>query len=242
MSFEAQHLYKTHNKKNIVSDVNISLNKSEVVGLLGPNGAGKSTSFYILAGIIKPSSGAIYLNQKDITQLSLSFRAKLGISYLPQESSIFRNMSVEENIMTALEVVEKDWETRQHLVEELMTEFSIEHLRKADAVSLSGGERRRLEIARCMAIRPEYILLDEPLAGIDPIAISNISSLIQDLKSKGVGVLITDHNAKEIFSLVDRAYIMYEGKIIAYGTSKELSSNKQVREKYLGSNFNQYSE
>lgn len=214
-----------------------SIQKSEIVGLLGPNGSGKSTSFYMLAGLIKPDHGKVFLNGIEITHLSLAARAKLGIAYLPQESSIFRGMTVSENIMTVLEITEKEQFTKEQRLEELLAEFSIEHLRSANAVSLSGGERRRLEIARCVAMEPKYILLDEPLAGIDPIAIDNLVELIKQLKARGIGILITDHNVKEALSLIDRAYILYNGEVIACDSSDKIVQNNQVRHIYLGKNF-----
>ena len=205
--------------------------------ILGPNGAGKSTSFYIISGLIKPDVGKIFFNGLDITNLSLSYRAKLGISYLPQEISIFRGMTVQENLMTVLELIEKDKIKREQKLEELLAEFSIDHLRFSHSISLSGGERRRLEIARCIAMKPKYILLDEPLAGIDPIAIENIIDLIKNLKKQKIGILITDHNVKEALALVDRAYILYNGSVIACDDSKNIVKNKQIRKIYLGNNF-----
>ncbi len=233
----AENLFKTYSKKKIVNDVTISVRNSEIVGLLGPNGAGKSTSFYIISGLIKPDVGKVFFNGVDITSLSLSYRAKLGISYLPQEISIFRNMTVQENLMTVLEIIEKDKTKREQRLEELLAEFSIDHLKFSHAISLSGGERRRLEIARCVAMKPKYILLDEPLAGIDPIAIENIIDLIKNLKKQKIGILITDHNVKEALALVDRAYILYNGSVIACDDSKNIIKNKQIRRIYLGNNF-----
>ena len=233
----AENLFKTYSKKKIVNDVTISVNNSEIVGLLGPNGAGKSTSFYIISGLIKPDVGKVFFNGIDITNLSLSYRAKLGISYLPQGISIFRGMTVQENLMTVLELIEKDKIKREQRLEELLAEFSIDHLRFSNAISLSGGERRRLEIARCIAMKPKYILLDEPLAGIDPIAIENIIDLIKNLKKQKIGILITDHNVKEALALVDRAYILYNGSVIACDDSKNIVKNKQIRKIYLGNNF-----
>ncbi|WPX96147.1 LPS export ABC transporter ATP-binding protein [Candidatus Bandiella euplotis] len=233
----AENLCKIYSKRNVVKNVTFSIQKSEIVGLLGPNGSGKSTSFYMLAGLIKPDHGKVFLNGIEITHLSLAARAKLGIAYLPQESSIFRGMTVSENIMTVLEITEKEQFTKEQRLEELLAEFSIEHLRSANAVSLSGGERRRLEIARCVAMEPKYILLDEPLAGIDPIAIDNLVELIKQLKARGIGILITDHNVKEALSLIDRAYILYNGEVIACDSSDKIVQNNQVRHIYLGKNF-----
>ena len=233
----AENLSKTYSKKKIVKNVTISVKNSEIVGLLGPNGAGKSTSFYIISGLIRPDTGKVFFNGIDITNLSLSYRAKLGIAYLPQEISVFRGMTVQENIMTALEIIEKNKLKREQKLEELLAQFSIEHLRFSYAISLSGGERRRLEIARCVAMKPKYILLDEPLAGIDPIAIDNLMNLIRNLKKQNIGILITDHNVKEALALVDRAYILYNGSVIACDDSKNIVKNKQVRRIYLGKNF-----
>jgi len=233
----AENLSKTYAKKKIVKNVTISVQNSEIVGLLGPNGAGKSTSFHMISGLIKPDVGKIFFNGIDITNLSLSYRAKLGIAYLPQEISVFRSMTVQENIMVALEMIEKNKLNREQRLEELLAQFSIEHLRSSYAISLSGGERRKLEIARCVAINPKYILLDEPLAGIDPIAIDNLINLIKSLKKQNIGILITDHNVKEALNLIDRAYILYNGSIIACDDSKNIVKNKQVRRIYLGKNF-----
>jgi lipopolysaccharide export system ATP-binding protein len=233
----AENLCKAYSKRSVVKNVTISVKNSEIVGLLGPNGAGKSTSFYMIAGLIKPDFGKIFLNGVDITDLPLSYRAKLGLSYLPQEMSVFRGMTVNENIMTVLEIVEKDQFKREQKLEELLAEFSIEHLRFANAISLSGGERRRLEIARCIAMEPKYILLDEPFAGIDPIAIDNLMKLIVKLKERGIGVLITDHNVKEALSLIDRAYIIYNGEVIACDSSENIIQDPDVRRIYLGTNF-----
>jgi lipopolysaccharide export system ATP-binding protein len=233
----AENLSKTYAKKKIVKNVTISVQNSEIVGLLGPNGAGKSTSFHMISGLIKPDVGKIFFNGIDITNLSLSYRAKLGIAYLPQEISVFRSMTVQENIMVALEMIEKNRLKREQRLEELLAQFSIEHLRSSYAISLSGGERRKLEIARCVAINPKYILLDEPLAGIDPIAIDNLINLIKSLKKQNIGILITDHNVKEALNLIDRAYILYNGSVIACDDSKNIVKNKQVRRIYLGKNF-----
>ena len=233
----AENLSKTYAKKKIVKNVTISVQNSEIVGLLGPNGAGKSTSFHMISGLIKPDVGKIFFNGIDITNLSLSYRAKLGIAYLPQEISVFRSMTVQENIMVALEMIEKNRLKREQRLEELLAQFSIEHLRSSYAISLSGGERRKLEIARCVAINPKYILLDEPLAGIDPIAIDNLMNLIKSLKKQNIGILITDHNVKEALNLIDRAYILYNGSVIACDDSKNIVKNKQVRRIYLGKNF-----
>ena len=233
----AKNLCKFYAQRSIIKDVTISVKSSEIIGLLGPNGAGKSTSFYILAGLVKPDSGKIFLNDLEITNMPLSYRAKLGIAYLPQEASIFRSMTVDENIMTVLEIVEKDPSKREQKLEELLAKFSIEHLRLSPAISLSGGERRRLEIARCLAMNPRYILLDEPFAGIDPMSIDSLIELIKLLKEQKIGVLLTDHNVKETLSLVDRAYILYNGEVIACDNSKNIVNNKHVKRIYLGDRF-----
>lgn len=233
----AENLCKFYSQRIIIKDVTISITNSEIVGLLGPNGAGKSTSFYILAGLIKPDSGKIFFNGMEITGMPLSSRAKLGIAYLPQEASIFRSMTVSENIMTVLEIVEKDSLKREQKLDELLAKFSIEHLRSSPAISLSGGERRRLEIARCFATNPQYILFDEPFAGIDPMSIDNLIELIKLLKKQNIGILLTDHNVKEALSLVDRAYILYNGEVIACDSSNNIIKNKHVRKIYLGDKF-----
>ena len=233
----AENLCKFYSQRVIIKDVTISVKSSEIVGLLGPNGAGKSTSFYILAGLIRPDSGKIFFNGMEITNMSLSSRAKLGIAYLPQEASIFRSMTVSENIMTVLEIIEKDPFKREQKLDQLLAKFSIEHLRSSPAVSLSGGERRRLEIARCFAINPQYILFDEPFAGIDPMSIDNLIALIKLLKKQNIGILLTDHNVKEALSLVDRAYVLYNGEIIVCDSSDNIVKNKYVRKIYLGDKF-----
>ena len=233
----AENISKTHKDKNIIKNVTFSVNPGEVVGLLGPNGAGKSTSFNILAGTVKPDSGNIFFNGNKITNLSLSDRALMGISYLPQEMSIFRSMTVSENILTALEITEPNLHERKKKLETLLTDFSIEHLRYSQAITLSGGERRKLEIARCLATNPSYLLLDEPFSGIDPISIDILTELILNLQKKGIGILITEHNVKEALKIVDRAYILYSGEIIACDSKKNIINNKQVKRVYLGENF-----
>lgn len=223
--------------RNVVNDVSFQVNRGEVVGLLGPNGAGKSTSFYITAGLTNTNSGSIYLDDEDISLMPAYRRAAMGIVYLPQESSIFQNMTVEENIMIALEVKETDKDERGRILEELLNEFSVTHIRDTKGIALSGGERRRVEIARCIATKPRYILLDEPFAGIDPIAISDIKKLILNLKESGIGVLITDHNVKDAFSVIERGYVIYDGRVLASGTTDELIGNSKVKEFYLGESF-----
>lgn len=223
--------------RNVVNDVSFEVNKGEIVGLLGPNGAGKSTSFYITAGLTNSNSGSIYLDNEDISNFPAYRRAAMGIVYLPQESSIFQNMTVEENIMIALEVKEGAKDERNQILNELLDEFSVTHIRNTKGIALSGGERRRVEIARCIATKPSYILLDEPFAGIDPIAISDIKKLILKLKDSGIGVLITDHNVKDAFAIIERGYVIYDGRVLASGTTEELIANGQVKECYLGDSF-----
>jgi len=207
------------------------------VALLGPNGSGKTTSFYAIAGLVTPDGGKVMLDGHDVTRLPMYRRARAGIGYLPQEMSIFRGLSVEANILSILEISEKDAVTRRKRLEDLLSDFSIEHLRRAPALSLSGGERRRVEIARCLASNPRYVLLDEPFAGVDPIAVNDIRSLVADLKTRGIGVLITDHNVRETLQIVDRAYILHDGKILMSGTSKDVVQDENVRRVYLGQNF-----
>ncbi len=233
----AEAIGKLYNKKTILQKVSVHVTQGEVVALLGPNGAGKTTCFYILCGLIKPDQGKVTLDGEDIVSLPMYRRARLGIGYLPQEASIFRGMSVEDNIRVALEAAEPDREKREKKLESLLGEFSITHIRHNSALSLSGGERRRVEIARALATNPQFILFDEPLAGIDPIAVNDIRQLILHLKDRGIGVLITDHNVRETLGLVDRAYILNEGKILAEGTPETIVSHKEVRRVYLGEDF-----
>ncbi len=228
---------KQYGKRPVVRNVSISVNRGEAVGLLGPNGAGKTTCFYMITGLIQPDYGTILLDGNDITSLPMYRRARLGIGYLPQEASIFRGMSVEQNIMTVLEVTEPDAQRRQMMLDELLAEFSITHLRHSPAVALSGGERRRVEIARALASRPSFVLLDEPLAGIDPIAIADVRDIVAKLKNRGIGVLITDHNVRETLDIIDRAYIIHDGLVLMEGTPSEIVNNKEVRRVYLGESF-----
>jgi lipopolysaccharide export system ATP-binding protein len=232
-----RNLGKTYNKRPIIRDISLSVQRGEAVGLLGPNGAGKTTCFYAISGLIKPDKGNITLDSYDITHLPMYRRARLGIGYLPQEASVFRGLNVEENILAILEVTEEDVERRHITLEELLAEFSITHLRLTPAIALSGGERRRVEIARALASKPKFILLDEPLAGIDPIAINDIRYLISHLKDKNIGVLITEHNVRETLDIVDRAYIIHDGVVLMEGTPAEIVASKEVREVYLGKNF-----
>jgi lipopolysaccharide export system ATP-binding protein len=231
------HIGKAYKGRPVVRDVSVGVQRGEVVGLLGPNGAGKTTCFYVITGLIRADSGAVYLDGEEVTDLPMYQRARGGISYLPQEASIFRGMTVEDNIMAVLEVAEADRAKRRQIVDQLLSEFSIEHLRRVQAMALSGGERRRVEIARCLATRPNYILLDEPLAGIDPIAVGDIRDIVTHLKDRGIGVLITDHNVRDTLEIVDRAYVMHEGKVLSEGTPRELVRDPQVRRVYLGERF-----
>ncbi len=230
-------LGKSYRRRRVIHDVSLELNRGEVVALLGPNGAGKTTCFYAIAGLIMPETGTVIMDGRDLTLLPMYRRARLGIGYLPQEASIFRGLSVEDNITAILEQHIKDRKKRHERLEELLGEFSVEHLRRASAVSLSGGERRRVEIARCLAGDPKYILLDEPFAGVDPIAVTDIRHLVAQLKDRGIGVLITDHNVRETLGIVDRAYILHEGQVLMSGTAQEVVEDENVRRVYLGQNF-----
>ena len=230
-------LGKAFRKRVVLSDVTFNLQKGEVVGLLGPNGAGKTTSFYMVCGLLTPDQGRIWLNGKEITALPMYRRSRLGIGYLPQEPSIFRGMNVEQNIRAILQVTEPDPAHQEAVLEELLADFSIEHLRKSAALSLSGGERRRVEIARALAARPDFILLDEPFAGVDPIVVGDIRRLVSQLKNRGIGVLITDHNVRETLSVVDRAYIIFDGRVLMSGKPSEIIANEQVKAVYLGDSF-----
>jgi lipopolysaccharide export system ATP-binding protein len=230
-------LRKSYRRRPVIRDVSLELARGEVVALLGPNGSGKTTSFYCIAGLITPDGGSVTIDGQDVTLFPMYRRARAGIGYLPQEMSIFRGLSVEDNIMAILEIVEKNRKVRQDRLEELLSEFSIGHLRRAPALSLSGGERRRAEIARCLASNPRYVLLDEPFAGVDPIAVGDIRHLVQDLKTRGIGVLITDHNVRETLEIVDRAYILHDGTIIKSGTPDEVVRDENVRRVYLGQSF-----
>ena len=228
---------KTYNKRKVVNEVSLQLNKGEAVGLLGPNGAGKTTCFYMIAGLIDTDEGDIFLNQERINHLPMHVRAKRGIGYLPQESSIFRGLTVEENILSVLEVQKYDKNYKFQILEELLAEFNLNKIRNSNGATLSGGERRRTEIARALASNPSFILLDEPLAGIDPIAINDVRNLINKLKTKNIGVLITDHNVRETLSIVDRAYILFDGSVIMSGSPSEIKIDRTVRDVYLGDNF-----
>lgn len=233
----ARHLAKSYKKRPVLRDVSMNVQRGEAVALLGPNGAGKTTSFYIMTGLIEADAGEIMLDGQDITTLPMYRRARLGIGYLPQESSIFRGLSVEDNIRAVLQAQKLPEEEQELLLEELLGEFHISHLRRTPSPALSGGERRRCEIARALACRPHFMLLDEPLAGIDPIAVGEIRNLIRYLKTKGIGVLITDHNVRDCLDIVDRAYILHDGKVLMEGTADEIVASEEVRKVYLGEGF-----
>ena len=230
-------LRKSYRKRLVISDVSTHLHRGEVVALLGPNGSGKTTCFYSIAGLVTPEGGRVSIDGRDVTRLPMYRRARLGIGYLPQETSIFRGMNVEDNILAVLELSMKDRVRRFERLEELLNEFSIEHLRRSPALALSGGQRRRVEIARCLAANPKYLLLDEPFAGVDPIAVAEIRNLVSDLKNRGLGVLITDHNVRETLDIVDRAYILHDGVVLRSGTAQEIVEDENVRRVYLGENF-----
>ncbi len=232
-----QHLSKSYKKRPVLRDVSFSIERGEAVALLGPNGAGKTTCFYIATGLIAPDGGYILLDGQDITNLPMYRRARLGIGYLPQESSIFRGLNVEDNLRAVIEAQDLNAEDQDILLEDLLAEFSVEHLRRTPSLALSGGERRRVEIARALAARPDFILLDEPLAGIDPIAVSDIRNLIVHLKERGIGVLITDHNVRDCLGIVDRAYILHDGKVMMEGNPEDIVGSEDVRRVYLGEGF-----
>ena len=236
-TIRTEKLRKIYGGRQVVSDVSIRVSQGEIVGLLGPNGAGKTTSFYMIVGMVRPESGHIFLDDVEVTDKPMYKRARLGIGYLPQEASIFRKMSVEDNIMAILETQNLKRAERKRRLEELLEEFKITHIRKTKSMSCSGGERRRLEIARALASDPSFLLLDEPFAGIDPIAVSDIQSIISSLKEKGMGVLITDHNVRETLSITDRAYIMYKSQVLTEGSSEYLASDPEARRIYLGDSF-----
>ena len=232
-----RNLRKSYRKRPVIRDVTLDLARGEVVALLGPNGSGKTTCFYSIAGLVQPEGGQVIIDGRDVTGLPMYRRAKLGIGYLPQEMSIFRGMSVEDNILAILEISTKNRAKRRERLEELLSEFSITHLRRTPAPALSGGERRRAEIARCLAANPSYVLLDEPFAGVDPIAVAEIRGLVGDLKTRGIGVLITDHNVRETLGIVDRAYILHDGHVLMSGTAEEVVRDENVQRVYLGQGF-----
>ena len=237
MILKANNLIKKYKKRTVVNNVSVEVSQGEIVGLLGPNGAGKTTSFYMIVGLIKPNGGQIFLDTQDITELPMYKRAKLGIGYLAQEASVFRKLSVEENLMAPLEMRDMNKKDRKEKVEQLLEEFSLTHVRKNLGMVLSGGERRRTEIARALAVDPSFVLLDEPFAGVDPIAVEEIQSIVSRLKKKNIGILITDHNVDETLSITDRAYLMVEGKLFKAGSAEELANDPMVRKVYLGQNF-----
>lgn len=237
MKIYTQNLVKQYGKRTVVNNVSFEVSQGEIVGLLGPNGAGKTTSFYMVVGLVKPDKGQVFLNEEDITKLPMYKRAQMGIGYLPQEASIFRKLSVADNISAVLEMTRLTRTEQLRKLEELLDEFRLQHVRKSPGDVLSGGERRRTEIARALAVNPKFILLDEPFAGIDPIAVEDIQSIVATLKYKNIGILITDHNVQETLSITDRAYLLFEGRILKAGSAEELAADEQVRKVYLGQNF-----
>lgn len=237
MVLRTEHLFKKYGKRTVVNDVSIQVTQGEIVGLLGPNGAGKTTTFYMTTGLVKPNAGKIFLNDLDISKFPVYQRARHGIGYLAQEASVFRHMTVENNIRAVLEMTKFSKEYQREKLESLINEFHLNKVRKSLGDQLSGGERRRCEIARCLAIEPKFIMLDEPFAGVDPIAVEDIQNIVAKLKDKNIGILITDHNVHETLSITDRAYMLFEGTIMFQGTAEELAENPIVREKYLGANF-----
>ena len=237
MELKTENINKTYKGRQVVKEVSLSVKKGEIVGLLGPNGAGKTTSFYMIVGLIKPDIGNVYLNNTNITKTPMYKRAKMGIGYLPQEVSVFRKLSVEDNIMAILEMTKLSKNDQKIKLEALIEEFGLAHVRKTLGIKLSGGEKRRTEIARCLANEPDFILLDEPFAGVDPIAVEDIQRIVLKLREKNIGILITDHNVQETLSIVDRAYLLFEGAILKSGTAEILAEDKQVRKVYLGQNF-----
>ena len=237
MKLRSENIVKIYGDKEVVKGVSVEVSKGEIVGLLGPNGAGKTTSFYMIVGLVKPNEGQVFLDEKDISTLPMYKRAQLGIGYLAQEASVFRKMTVEDNLLSVLEMTNLSKSEQEKKCEDLLDEFGLQKIRKNMGGLLSGGERRRTEIARCLATDPSFILLDEPFAGVDPIAVEDIQQIVSDLKKRNIGILITDHNVHETLSITDRAYLLYEGKILKSGTSEELVSDEMVRKLYLGKNF-----
>ena len=237
MKLFADNIIKKYKSRTVVKGVSVEVSQGEIVGLLGPNGAGKTTSFYMMVGLIKPNGGKVYLDAKDITKMPMYQRAQMGIGYLPQEASVFRKLSIEDNIMAILEMTKLSKAEQKAKLEELIEEFSLGHVRKNRGDLLSGGERRRCEIARALAVDPKFILLDEPFAGVDPIAVEDIQAIVHKLKYRNIGILITDHNVQETLSITDRAYLLFEGSILKAGTAEELAADEQVRRVYLGQNF-----
>ncbi len=237
MKLHTQEIKKSYKKRDVVKGISVEVNQGEIVGLLGPNGAGKTTSFYMIVGLIRPDSGKVFLDDKDITNMPMYKRSQMGIGYLPQEVSVFRKLSVEDNIMAILEMTDLNKSEREAKLEQLISEFSLNHVRKNLGNRLSGGEKRRTEIARALATDPKFVLLDEPFAGVDPIAVEDIQSIVSELKKRNIGILITDHNVQETLSITDRAYLLFEGAILKSGTAEELAADEQVRKVYLGQNF-----
>lgn len=237
MKLYTKEIKKTYKGRGVVKGVSVEVNQGEIVGLLGPNGAGKTTSFYMIVGLVKPDSGEVFLDEIDITTLPMYKRSQLGIGYLPQEISVFRKLSVEDNIMAILEMTDMNKEQREERLEQLLNEFSLQHVRKNFGNRLSGGEKRRTEIARALATNPKFLLLDEPFAGVDPIAVEDIQNIVSELRQKNIGILITDHNVQETLSITDRAYLLFEGSILKSGTAEELAADEQVRKVYLGQKF-----
>jgi lipopolysaccharide export system ATP-binding protein len=237
MKLHTQEIKKSYKGRHVVKGVTVEVNQGEVVGLLGPNGAGKTTSFYMIVGLVKPDSGDVYLDDINITNMPMYKRSQLGIGYLPQEISVFRKLSVEDNIMSILEMTDMTKQEREGRLEQLLNEFSLQHVRKNLGNRLSGGEKRRTEIARALATNPKFLLLDEPFAGVDPIAVEDIQSIVSELRTRNIGILITDHNVQETLSITDRAYLLFEGSILKQGTAEELAADEQVRRVYLGQKF-----
>lgn len=237
ISLIAENLSKSYKNRKVVDNVSLEVKKGEIVGLLGPNGAGKTTTFYMITGIVKPDNGRVFCNEEEITDTPIFKRANMGVGYLAQEPSVFRNLTVEENIYAILEMKNYDKKTQTEIMEKLLEEFKLQHVKKSMGYSLSGGERRRVEIARTIANNPDFILLDEPFAGVDPIAVEDIQQIILYLKEKGLGILITDHSVRETLSITDKAYIMADGKVLIQGTPKEIEENQEARRIYLGENF-----
>lgn len=237
LTIQTNELVKTYSGRTVVNHASVNVSQGEIVGLLGPNGAGKTTTFYMVVGLIKPDEGTVFLGEEDITKLPMYKRSQYGIGYLPQEASVFRKLSVEDNIRAILEMTKLSKQEQKDKLEDLLTEFRLHHVRKNNGDSLSGGERRRTEIARALAVDPKFILLDEPFAGVDPIAVEDIQTVVARLKYKNIGILITDHNVNETLSICDRAYLLIEGKIFKHGTAEELAEDEQVRRLYLGRNF-----
>jgi lipopolysaccharide export system ATP-binding protein len=237
MKLQSKNLIKTYGSKNVVNGVSVEVNQGEIVGLLGPNGAGKTTNFYMIVGLVKPDGGTVYLDGKEITKLPMYKRAQLGVGYLPQEASVFRDLTVEDNVMAILEMTKFSKKEQKEKLESLLEEFGLNRVRTNMGKVLSGGERRRVEIARALATEPNFILLDEPFAGVDPIAVEDIQAIVAKLKTRNIGVLITDHNVQETLSITDRAYLLFEGKLLKQGTAEDLAGDELVRKVYLGKNF-----